>query len=146
MILTRRSFLQITGSALAALAVPAGTRAFAEPIIQAHPAEWIIDKGDYYEVYVPERKKLSREHFDKPIVLFMGLLANFVENSVEGFTTVYSAGNNTISDCRFDITRCVSTFAGRKAAITFEKTTSIINSCVVVSDNYTANLTKVTPR
>ena len=64
--MNRRSFLKLSGAAAGALvAWRTGLVAFDEPVIASPYAKWISDKGDWYEVFVPDGETLVGENFDK---------------------------------------------------------------------------------
>lgn len=118
--LTRRSFLQVATTTAAALGLPAAVRAFEEPLVVTRPAEWVVDKGAYYEIWIPKLKKLAKEHFDKPCVIFFEWGGSFSQCSVVGFVSVYGQ-QSVISECRIDAHNCRSLRSDRKSVLTLEE-------------------------
>ena len=90
----RRGFLRLTGQAaaviLAARALPVGTVVYDEPeIVVAQNRDWIVDRGSYYQVQIPDGKILAGESFDKPVLLLFGAHAAFRQCRILGFCNAY---------------------------------------------------------
>lgn len=124
----RRGFLKLTGQAAAAvttIALLPGVRVFAEPIIASPWRDWIVDKGDWYEVFVPAGKTLIKETFKKPVLLILGDAATFGDCSVEGFVNVATLGpRSLILGCHLDATGYASA-EGKRAVLSYVKGTGL---------------------
>lgn len=114
--MTRRGFLKLTGAAATALvAARAGLIAYDEPLIATPYKRWIADKGDWYEVFIPEEKSLAGEAFDKPVLLIMGRRSTFARCRVNGFMNCHAPAGGLVTDCLFDASKMVSKLGDRGA-------------------------------
>ena len=135
--LTRRGFLKVTGAAAAALLaaklLPPGLTVFDEqPVRHTASKDWITDRGDYWEVVIPAGKRLSREVFDKPLLLMMGQDASFVDCVVLGFANLYAKPNVSLIGNHFDARQLAS--VKERPLLTIKRSDSqgalLIDSCI----------------
>ena len=114
----RRSFLKVLASTVGLTTLPSGVLVYDEPLVPTTPKSWVVDKGDYYEVWIPDHKTIERESFDKPIVLFLGNRSRINKCHVLGAATVYAKLGSSITSCGF-VTK-YSQFLRSRPAISVE--------------------------
>lgn len=124
----RRTFLQVLAGT--GILIPTGKILLNEPEIETTiKHKWVIDKGAYYEVWIPERQELSKEIFDKPIILFMGNQAKFRDCTVEGFASAYTKYGALISNTVFSVGNYLSTRKDRPIFTLEQGYQAIISRC-----------------
>lgn len=110
----RRNFLK---NAFAVATTAAATGACAKQFItideiivpEEKPIDWIIDKGEYYLVNIPDGKTLKRERLDKPSIIKMGQGSTIGDLTVVGYCNIFSKHeivmNNLATECGNYITK-----------------------------------------
>lgn len=85
--LTRRGFIKL-GASAAGLSI-IGTKFYSE----TPQKDWVADNGDFYTVIIPDYKTLSKEKFDKPVLLIMGKRSTADFCQFNGFLNIQSKSN-----------------------------------------------------
>lgn len=134
--ITRRGFLKVGTSLLGGVALSRYT----EIAARIHPyKDWIMDDGDYYIVRIPDYKIMSRESFDKPVLLLNGYRSMFMECHVNGFLNVGAGDESIIDGCLIDASKCVSvidrhvvTFNGKITGMTMQHCILRAHTCAPI--------------
>jgi hypothetical protein len=107
----RRTFLKLSGSALGAALALKGLNLFAEQEEEIdfapQQSDWIVDRGNYYIVTVPEGKSFSRYDFDKPVLFMLKDRAEVSEVSIDGFITIVGSANCSFLSSKVDTSKTV---------------------------------------
>lgn len=85
--LTRRGFIKL-GASAAGLSI-IGTKFYSE----TSQKDWVTDNGDFYTVIIPDYKILSKEKFDKPVLLIVGNRSVAELCEFNGFVNIQSKSN-----------------------------------------------------